>query len=363
LNVSSLKNQAEVVMMKNPVKVLIAGIGGASLGTEILKCLLMARQYRVFGCDISKLAFGHYQNGFEKTFVVNSLNYIDSIMDICTQLQIGYVIPGGEEPMILLNQAAERFKKKAIALAMNSSAIIDLFSNKKASFDKLSELGVPIPITKTVSIASDLDDMPFPCVIKPATGSGGSNFLFLAGDKEEALVYIKHLLKNSKLPLVQEYIPEDEGEFTVGVLSLPDGSMVKSIVLKRVFDSKLSIKFKGGLGLISSGYSQGLIDAFPEICAAAEIIATSINSRGPINIQGRMRKGRFIPFEINPRFSASTYLRAMAGFNEIDIFLQYLINGQSGDLPINIKPGYYLRSFSESYVSMEDLKDDSLDYQ
>lgn len=54
-------------MRSKKIRVLIAGIGGASLGTEILKSLLLNEErYDIFGCDISALAFGHYQYGFQK---------------------------------------------------------------------------------------------------------------------------------------------------------------------------------------------------------------------------------------------------------------------------------------------------------
>lgn len=76
---------------------------------------------------------------------------------------------------------------------------------------------------------------------------------------------------------------------------------------------------------------------------------------GPINIQGRVRSGVLMPFEINPRFSASTYLRALAGFNEIDMLLGYLITGELPS-PISIKPGWYLRSLTEDYVTKEAVK-------
>jgi carbamoyl-phosphate synthase large subunit len=109
--------------------------------------------------------------------------------------------------------------------------------------------------------------------------------------------------------------------------------------------------------LISSGYSQGLIDSFQDLCAQAEHIALAVKSAGPLNVQGRVRNGRLLPFEINPRFSASTYLRALAGFNEIDIFLQYLVHGIESSLPA-IKPGYYLRSLNEVHVPLESIKHD-----
>jgi carbamoyl-phosphate synthase large subunit len=136
------------------------------------------------------------------------------------------------------------------------------------------------------------------------------------------------------------------------VLSLPEGRVAGSVALKRIFDSKLSVLSKTKAGVISSGYSQGLIDDFPELRAAAERIAIAIHSEGPLNIQGRVRSGKLIPFEINPRFSASTYLRALAGFNEVDVYLQHVINGIPVS-PAALKVGYYLRSFEEVFVSKD----------
>jgi carbamoyl-phosphate synthase large subunit len=258
------------------------------------------------------------------------------------------VIPGGEQPMVLLGANKDALTENGIRLAGNSESIIKVFSDKFESFAKLKDLGFRVPHTKTISKEADFEDFTYPCIVKPSVGSGGSSFVYLVGDREEAKIYYEYLNKNDKFPILQEYLPVDEGEFTVGVLSLPNQKIVGSIALRRIFNSKLSVSYNGKYGLISSGYSQGLIKDFPEICRTAEEIAAAIHSEGPINVQGRLVKGTFIPFEINPRFSASTYLRALAGFNEADIYLQYLAGNQF-DKPELKRPGYYLRSFSELY--------------
>lgn len=56
------------------MRVLIAGLAGASLGTEILKCLTVVEGYEVFGCDISPLAYGLYDSHLQKAFVVDPAN-------------------------------------------------------------------------------------------------------------------------------------------------------------------------------------------------------------------------------------------------------------------------------------------------
>ncbi len=72
------------------IPVLVAGIGGASLGTEILKALHLAGHYRIFGCDISPLAFGHSADGFVDTFVVDRGAYVTSVLDVCARTGVCY---------------------------------------------------------------------------------------------------------------------------------------------------------------------------------------------------------------------------------------------------------------------------------
>ena len=335
--------------------VLIAGIGGASLGIEILKCLVLAKRYNIFGCDISEFAYGHYQNEFKKTFLVDREKYIDNILGLCLEYNISYIIPGGEEPMVLLGKKIEVFKAKGIEIVGNSQKIINNFSNKEKTFKILSSNGFQVPLTIAPSNHEELNKMKFPCVIKPSTGSGGSVFVFLAKNLKEAKLYLDYLTKLGKSVIAQEYISHNEGEFTVGVLSSKKQEIIGSIVLKRLFHTKLSVLLKSEIGLLSTGYSQGLIDRFPLVQETCEEIAKSIGSEGPLNIQGRIKDNKFIPFEINPRFSASTYLRALANFNEIDIYLNYLITNIFSE-KINIKPGYYLRSFSEKFIEKNNVK-------
>ncbi len=331
------------------MRVLIAGIGGASLGTEILKCLVLAGQYRIFGSDISPLAFGHGCDTFERTYIVDRSNYVSDTLRICREQKIDCIIPGGEQPLRILAEAAGELAAEGIHLATNSPEVVRLFTDKRTTFEFLGRIGIATPRTIWSTNADDLDVMNFPCVVKPATGSGGSSFVFLANDRKEARLYLEYLLNNGQEALLQEYIPEDEGEFTIGVLSLPNRQLVGSVALKRVLTAKLSVQFRGERGVISSGYSQGLIEEFPEYCKVAERIAREVGSEGPMNVQGRVRGGVFLPFEINPRFSASTYLRALAGFNEIHRYLQYVRSGVV-DVGRALRPGYYLRSLTEAYV-------------
>lgn len=339
--------------MNNKTNVLIAGIAGASLGTEIAKSLELSGKYTIYGCDISDLAYGHYMPIFYKTFNAGAVNYVDSIIDICLKNKIHFIIPGGEVPMSILAKENIKLQNNGITLVSNAPAIIEIFSDKKKTFEKLQELGCNVPLTIEVNSESDLYTMTYPCIVKPSSGTGGSDSVFLAANKEECLVYVELLRRNGRKTIVQEYVSLDEGEFTIGVLSLPNKEVVGCVVMKRLFNSKLSVAYKSKYGLISSGYSQGLIGDFPQLKAEAIKIAVAVGSTGPLNIQGRVRNSKLIPFEINPRFSASTYLRAKAGFNEIDCYLENLIN-KTGTFDYTLNYGHYLRSFEEVFIPLKE---------
>ena len=337
------------------IKVMIAGVGGASLGTEIRKSLTLAGGYEIYGCDISTTAYGLYEPGFSKTWRVSRDNYVPSVLNACLESGAGFLIPGGEQPMTLLGAASETFAAAGIRLLANSPEVIALYSDKEKTFQRLAECGIPIPRTIVINNKCDFDHVGLPCIVKPATGSGGSAAVFFAVCPDEAMIYADFIRRSGISPVAQEYVDEREGEFTIGVLSLPNGYVAGSIALRRSLDAKLSVSYRGRGGLISSGYTQGYIAEYRDLCLQAEKIAVAINSRGPINVQGRVRDGVLLPFEINPRFSASTYLRAMAGFNEVNILIKYLV-GVVSPHPPSIKPGWYLRSLTEQYVPDKNLK-------
>jgi len=333
--------------------ILVAGIGGASLGTEVAKALRLAGGYRILGADISEQAYGHFDPVFDQTWAIDVNHYVDNLLDLCRQQNVRVVVPGGERPMLLLMKAKDRLREAGVQLAGNRTDLVLRLSDKRSCFAELHRLGIEVPFSLAIDrLLEPSDHVPFPCVIKPATESGGSSSVSVARDIDEANIHIGLLLKAGIAIILQEYLPENDGEFTVGVLHLPNGRLVGSIALRRLFHSKLSVAARGPGFIISSGNSQGLIEDFPSIRRDAEAIATALGSVGPLNIQGRLRRGRLVPFEINPRFSASTYLRAMAGFNELDIYLRELFQAEPAAAP-SVRPGYYLRSFTETFVPLE----------
>lgn len=339
----------------SPISVLIAGIGGGSLGLEIYKSLRLAGGYCLIGTDISDKAFGSYEEGFDRTYLLgrtDPLEYAAQLLEVCEKEDVDAIAPGAEQTHKILAEHQELFENAGILLMINASQVIELCSDKTRCLDFLRQHGIPVPAVMHVENEADVTEFGrFPCVVKPARDSGGSNMVFLAEDEDEAKFFVRYIRRRGPAPLLQEYI-DSLKEFTVGVLSNPADQMIGSIALCRSHDQKLSVSLRYQDRVISSGWSQGLIDDFPEVRSQAERIASVLGSRWALNIQGRLAAdGTFYPFEINPRHSGTTYLRALAGFNEPHILLQECLRGRRASIEPP-KTGFYLRAFTEKYVPL-----------
>jgi carbamoyl-phosphate synthase large subunit len=346
-----------LMTLQEATEILVAGIGGASLGTEIMKCLRLAGRYRIIGCDISRHAYGHYADLASCTKVVAADRYAEAVLDLARRTRVKAVIAGGGEPLRLLNEAEPDFARAGIVLVGNNARTTSLAEDKRAVAANLDAAGILQPRWVAPEHPEDesLRALEGAMVVKPAFGSGASRFVFLVEDYAAASVYVNYLRRNGLEPIVQEYVSEEEGEYSVGALNRGDSSWVGAIVMRRIFVNELSIRSKTRLGLISSAYGQGVFGDFPAVAEAARNIAAALGSTGPLNIQGRMRRGQFIPFEVNARFSGSCFLRALAGFNEADLMIREQLFGE----PIEMPPtrfGWGLRGLSEVLVAEEDLK-------
>jgi hypothetical protein len=99
------------------MRVLVDGIGGASLGIEVLKSLPLAGKYAVYCCAIWPLAIGHYQRGHVGTFVIDRINYVAGVFKICWPGCIYYnLLPGmrAQWAIPLLKKFYELFHKQPV---------------------------------------------------------------------------------------------------------------------------------------------------------------------------------------------------------------------------------------------------------
>jgi carbamoyl-phosphate synthase large subunit len=235
--------------------------------------------------------------------------------------------------------------------------------DKAKTSQRLTMLGFPMPRYINASCKNEFVDIDwFPVVVKPSVGSGGSANVFIAQDMQEleALATFMGLGSTTTGFIIQEYVGTPDLEYTVGVLHDLDGRYVNAIAVRRHLDTGLSVRVSvpnrtgrkelGPRLVISSGVSQGDIGRFEEVISQCRAISERLGSRGPLNLQCRLVHGVVHVFEINPRFSGTTSLRAMVGLNEPDLLLRKHLLGQDIGQDAPYESATILRSLKETIL-------------
>lgn len=347
-------------MARRP-SVLVTGLG--SYGEQILKALKHrdATACRVVGVDIDPYCI-HF--GMADVAVAapraDAPDFLEAISHICQQFDVEAIYPGCEPDLDQLVFGRESFERRGIRIMAAPEAILKICRDKLATCEALRTLGFEPPCFTTLKDPADAATIAwYPVVVKPRHASGGSKDCYIAQNARQ-LALLWELGGGADL-FVQEYVGTPDAEFTVGVLFDLDGNLLNSIALQRDLMSQLNLRLAvpnktddarfGSRLVISSGVSQGRIDAFPEVTEPCEKIALAIGATGSINIQCRLVDGQIKVFEINPRFSGTTFIRAMMGYNEPEVLMRLHLLNQAIEPHFPYRHGHVVRSLRETLVA------------
>jgi carbamoyl-phosphate synthase large subunit len=323
------------------VKVLLTGIGGGGHGEQILKALRLGElDYDIVGTDVNDASANrNLVDKFVRLPRASDPRYLEELRFLARSEKCIAIFHGSEPEMAVLSQFRSVLEADGFYIPVNPPSVLDICQDKARTMAHLSSCGFRTPKFMEVRGLSDLYGWEiFPAILKPTVGGGGSANVFIVQSREELLAFAGYLLGICASFIAQEYIGCPEGEYTVGVLFGTDGVLINSIAIKRVINNALTIRTQvpnrsgrsefGSRLVISTGISQGHVADWPLVRSACETIAESLSPTAPVNVQCRVVDGVVIPFEINPRFSGTTSLRAMAGYNEPDILIRRDVLGE-----------------------------------
>jgi carbamoyl-phosphate synthase large subunit len=347
---------------------MVTGVGGGGHGEQILKALRLASTpYYIVGGDMSPFSSG--LAAVDQPVLLppaSDPTYVSTLLDLCRAEEIEVLFHGSEPELRAISGARDLFAGAGVLVPINPHDVIETCLDKLKTMRALSRAGFSVPAHAPVRSLADAEAFhDFPAVLKPSVGGGGSANLFLVQDRNELSAAAGQLLNSYDEFIVQAYVGTPEGEYTVGVLIDLDGELINSIALRRAILSALSNRIKvrnrtgrddlGPVLAISSGVSQGRIGRYREVTTQCEQIALALGARGPINIQCRLVDGVVKVFEINPRFSGTTSLRAMVGYNEPDVLVRRHLLGEPIERDFHYREGVIVRSLAETLIEDPDF--------
>jgi len=325
------------------LRVLVTGAGSVyGLG------IIMALKASVPPVEIYAIDSNPYSLGLfvaDKCFVAPKAaaeeSYYMFIENLCKAHQLQAIFIGSTAELSFYAKNREALERSTgTKVFVNSPAVIELCSDKWLTMCHLSRSGFQIPASirypeDAGMLSSFIKSAGFPLIVKPRMGRG-SKGVVLVKDKRQLLGNIKG--KNSLI--IQEYLTDEEQEFTVGICINQKGKVISGIALRRYLQDGVSI------AAVSDGYHD-----IADYCAG---VAGTLGAYGAINIQLRLKDGKPVIFEINPRFSSSTGMRLLFGINEPESLIRSEVLCQEV-IPVRPGTGLVLRQYADYYFPIDRL--------
>lgn len=317
------------------IRVLVTE-SGSSVAQGLLKILIRDKEmmrYVIHTADSNPDATGNHFVGVDyKTTLplISDPKYLPKLREYIHKNDIDVVLIGGDIELDILSKKENQdylLTGTDCKIIVGTSEFINLSLNKENTLTW--EIGnfVPSPATWN-TIKDPIDDSEwniFPCIVKPSVG-WGANHILRCENKEQLTQYTKYLDAQNIRWIVQEYITGDE--YTCEVVKT-NGIVHGIICMERVLQKGVTKTAK----TLDPEKHKKYYDF-------VRMVAEKLPYNGVFNIQliDDHKEDQPMLMEINSRFSGTTGLRNLCGFDSIRMIILYERFG----IPINPE---YLKNF------------------
>jgi carbamoyl-phosphate synthase large subunit len=319
------------------INVLVLGVGG-NVSQGILKAIAKSNlNCKVIGACVNSDSIGLYF--CDKAYIspyAHSKEFIPWLIELCNREKVDIVFTGVEENIIKIAANLEEFNRGTRAIFKCTP-----YEQLKIGQDKLDTSiwlknnGCNYPkystSKDTEQIAQLIEKVGFPLIAKPRRGKGSNGIVKINNQQE-----LEEVLKLDGY-IIQEYIGNEDSEYTVGCYCDKSGRLLNPIIMRR--ELRYGTTFKAEIVENSI------------ITAEVQKICENFKPVGPLNIQLRMdQNNRPVCFELNVRFSGTTPMRAHFGFNDVEAMIKEYVLEQVLPEHFEIRKGTAYRYMNEIYI-------------
>ena len=327
-------------MKKAMIRVVVTGMGNP-LGQNIYKALAMSSlPIKIYMLDAYPFSAGLQWKGQPVVCpFVKEENYIEELATFLKREAIDIVFFGTEaEPRAIMPHLDWLQAETSTVFLLNDEACLRVAEDKLLTAKKILNHGLASPVsadaTDEMEVMEVLERTGFPVIIKPRHSSAGRDVIRV--NDMEAL---RACLRPDYL--VQEYLLPEEEEYTVGVYRCMNGRIAAVTTIWRELNFGLTYK--------------GILIHHEKIEDYAVRVIEALDVVGSCNVQLRLTDRGPVSFEVNPRFSSTTPIRAHFGVNETEMAIREYILGETLDR-VTARPGGVLRHWTELYLEYDELQ-------
>ncbi|OIK10937.1 hypothetical protein BIV60_19385 [Bacillus sp. MUM 116] len=327
----------------NKLNVLITG-SGSLYGVAVIQSLLKSKlNVKLVAADTQSSALGLHlaHRGYIVPPVKEEQLYLERLLDIIRAEKIDAIFIASSQELSFYSHYKALLERETKAKVFtNSVPVLSICSDKWKTINFLKEQNFHYP--KTIRYPEDKDKIEaflketgFPLIAKPRRGKGSEDIHLIQNAS-----HLNQVLSNKTDMILQQFLPDDQQEFTVGICCSINGNVLSSIALKRHLQDGITVT--------------AISDDYKDITDYCERVAETLKPYGPCNFQLRLWNGKAYIFEINPRFSSTTGMRTLLGVNEPEILLQAELLQEK--IPeIKILKTSVIRQFADYLVPTEQI--------
>src|SRR5262249_6792279 len=142
--------------------------------------------------------------------------YIKAILKICEKENIDTIFPSFDPHVYVFSKNKERFQQRGVLIPVPDYEIVITPLDKYRTIRAAEAIRFPCPQTYLPESEDEVRQIAirlgFPLVIKPRFSSAGRGTAVVR-DMSELLAKIHPVIETQSMPLLQEYIPGDLGEY------------------------------------------------------------------------------------------------------------------------------------------------------
>ncbi len=244
------------------------------------------------------------------------------------------LIPGLDYEAMIYAQNADKFNAAGIKAIFSGEELISICRDKERMSIELNKI-VDV-FVKSYNKETLLDDIEkgkvkFPFIAKPRGGFASKGVEIIRNINDIIKISEDHIIQELAIPLKNDpnynfYMRQiaknrnpQVSEVSIQLVYGPEG-----LLMGRMFSYN---KLNNGVPIevvpYDNAYIWSIVDQLTPTLLAMGL-------RGPLNIQGRLTEKGLKLFEMNPRFTGITGLRALMGFNEVEACVKEWLNIDKG---------------------------------
>jgi len=345
--------------MRKIYRIGISCIGSGVGQAVINSCRLSGLKLFTVGLGNNPFAYGACD--CDRMEIIPSIyadNYIEELLTALKKHQVHIHIPALDDEIRILAQALHRFEREGIKVIMANARLIE-FCHDKYNLCNNSNPLLDVFVKsydKTVALrAVRAGEITFPLLAKPRTGCASRDIRVLLAECDIDHLPAQHIVQKLAIPMVED---ANYREY-MKLISKGINPQLSEISVQLVTDAQGELIARmATLNKLVNGIPTEVIPLNNNrVWIAIDKLYPFLKSmglRGPINIQGRMTNFGFKIFEMNPRFTGISGLRAMMGFNEVELCLKSWLdisnNKRYRDVHLN---RYGVRQMADKSVPLE----------